>query len=143
VTKGYCEEWTRSYSCVSESSLETVRSFWGGTGPSGCQAFTASHHRHVGWCSWCVLFEIGSAVVLPDKRHPVAAFVCTRTDDELRRQLVPALADKITACEDPMKVWLKRAWQTGARFDTVDWARKACFFTMVPRPSPSTLLTVF
>jgi hypothetical protein len=27
-------------------------------------------------------------------------------------------------------VWAKRAWRTGARFDTVEWARKASFFTM-------------
>ena len=54
----------------------------------------------------------------------VAALVCTRTDDELRQLLVPELANRITACEDPFKVWFKRFWQTGARFDSVAWARK-------------------
>lgn len=54
----------------------------------------------------------------------VAAFACTRTDSELKRLLVPELADKITACEDPFGVWMKRFLTTGARFDSVAWARK-------------------
>ncbi|GAA5856076.1 hypothetical protein JCM8547_002968 [Rhodosporidiobolus lusitaniae] len=60
----------------------------------------------------------------------VAAFLCTRTNAELKTLLIPTLADRITACEDSMAVWIKRAWKTGARFDTVEWARKASFFTM-------------
>ncbi|KAK8849542.1 hypothetical protein IAR55_004877 [Kwoniella newhampshirensis] len=59
----------------------------------------------------------------------VAALLCTRTDDELKELLVPRLADKITACEDSITVWFKRFLQTGARFDTVSWARKSMFFT--------------
>lgn len=54
----------------------------------------------------------------------VAALVCTRTDEELRRLLVPELANRISACEEPFKVWFKRFWTTGARFDSVAWARK-------------------
>ncbi|BGO93196.1 hypothetical protein NBRC10512_007551 [Rhodotorula toruloides] len=60
----------------------------------------------------------------------IAAFCCTRTDAELRQLITPTLADRITACEEPFRVWAKRAWKTGARFDTVQWARKASFFTM-------------
>ena len=56
----------------------------------------------------------------------IAAFTCTRTDAELKRLLVPELADRITACEEPLSVWMKRFWKTGARFDSVDWARKVC-----------------
>lgn len=59
----------------------------------------------------------------------VASLTCTRTNDELRKLLVPELARKITACEDPWTVWLPRWWRTGARFDAVEWARKSCFFT--------------
>ncbi|KAI0719545.1 patatin-domain-containing protein [Cerioporus squamosus] len=59
----------------------------------------------------------------------VAALICTRTDAELKELLVPELANRITACEDPFKVWFKRFWTTGARFDSATWARKACFFT--------------
>lgn len=60
----------------------------------------------------------------------VGAICCTRTDAELRELLTPTLADRITACSEPFTVWAKRAWRTGARFDTVEWARKASFFTM-------------
>ncbi|CAO1627935.1 unnamed protein product [Parajaminaea phylloscopi] len=60
----------------------------------------------------------------------IAALTCTRTDEELARLLVPELADRITACEEPITVWAKRAWQTGARFDPLQWAEKAAFFTM-------------
>jgi hypothetical protein len=54
----------------------------------------------------------------------IAAFVCTRTDGELRTLLNPSLAKRITACEEPFRNWFRRFLQTGARFDTVDWARK-------------------
>ncbi|GAA5898367.1 hypothetical protein JCM6882_000138 [Rhodosporidiobolus microsporus] len=60
----------------------------------------------------------------------VAAFLCTRTNAELSLLLTPTLADRITACEEPFTKWVQRAWRTGARFDTVQWARKASFFTM-------------
>ena len=35
----------------------------------------------------------------------VAALVCTRTDEELKTLLVPELANRISACEEPFKVW--------------------------------------
>ncbi|KDE06795.1 hypothetical protein MVLG_02834 [Microbotryum lychnidis-dioicae p1A1 Lamole] len=60
----------------------------------------------------------------------VAAFLCTRTDDELRRLLVPELADRINACEEGLTTWLPRLLKTGARFEATHWARKASFFTM-------------
>ncbi|KAJ1308648.1 hypothetical protein OPQ81_004342 [Rhizoctonia solani] len=59
----------------------------------------------------------------------VAALVCTRTDEELKELLVPKLAERITACEEPFRVWWRRFRVTGARFDTPQWARKACWFT--------------
>jgi predicted acylesterase/phospholipase RssA len=58
----------------------------------------------------------------------IAALVCTRTDAELQRLLVPELANRITACEEPIRVWFKRFWATGARFDSVLWARKVGIF---------------
>lgn len=54
----------------------------------------------------------------------VAALLCTRTNDELKQLLVPRLADKITACSDPFRVWFRRFRETGARFDSVEWAQK-------------------
>ncbi|KAF9534295.1 patatin-like phospholipase domain-containing protein [Crepidotus variabilis] len=59
----------------------------------------------------------------------VAALACTRTDEELKRMLIPELARNITACEEPLSVWFKRFWTTGARFDSVEWAKKCTFFT--------------
>ncbi|SCV73625.1 BQ2448_6055 [Microbotryum intermedium] len=60
----------------------------------------------------------------------IAAFLCTRTDDELRQLLVPELADRITACEESMTTWIPRLLKTGARFEATHWARKASFFTL-------------
>ncbi|KAF2254849.1 patatin-domain-containing protein [Trematosphaeria pertusa] len=59
----------------------------------------------------------------------VAALLCTRTDDELKKLLVPALAHRITACHDGFRTWLKRWYLTGARFDSVDWAKRCAWFT--------------
>lgn len=59
----------------------------------------------------------------------VAALVCTRTDEELKRLLVPELSEKITACHDDTWTWIRRWWRTGARFDSIDWARRCCWFT--------------
>lgn len=59
----------------------------------------------------------------------VAALVCTRTNEELKKLLVPELAHRITACDEPWYVWLWRLYRTGARFDAVQWASKAMFFT--------------
>ncbi|KAF1958767.1 patatin-domain-containing protein [Byssothecium circinans] len=59
----------------------------------------------------------------------VAALLCTRTDEELKKLLVPALADRITACHDSTWTWVQRWWKTGARFDSVDWAQRAAWFS--------------
>lgn len=58
----------------------------------------------------------------------VAALLATRSDEELKNLLVPALAFRITACHDPFRVWFMRWWRTGARFDSVDWARRCSWF---------------
>ncbi|KAI5301343.1 hypothetical protein KEM56_001811 [Ascosphaera pollenicola] len=58
----------------------------------------------------------------------VAALVCTRTDDELRQLLIPALAHKIKACEESFWEWWTRWRKTGARFDAIDWADKCSWF---------------
>lgn len=49
----------------------------------------------------------------------IAALTCTRTDEELKVLLVPELANRLTASEEPFSVWFKRFWRTGARFDSV------------------------
>ncbi|KAL4907348.1 patatin-like phospholipase domain-containing protein [Aspergillus multicolor] len=58
----------------------------------------------------------------------VAALVGTRTDEELKQLLVPALAHKIKACSENFTIWGRRWWRTGARFDTMDWARQCSWF---------------
>ncbi|MCJ1374710.1 hypothetical protein MMC20_005942 [Loxospora ochrophaea] len=58
----------------------------------------------------------------------VAALVATRTDDELKALLVPALAHHIKACSEPFSTWFPRWYRTGARFDSLDWARHCSWF---------------
>ena len=53
----------------------------------------------------------------------VAALLATRTDAELDALLVPAIADHITACSEGFTTWFPRWWRTGARFDSLQWAR--------------------
>lgn len=43
----------------------------------------------------------------------IASFVCCYTEAELKTLLVPELANRITACEEPFSVWFKRFWTTG------------------------------
>lgn len=59
----------------------------------------------------------------------IASLVATRTNDELKQLLVPALAGKINACSEPFTTWFPRWWKTGARFDSVDWAKRCSWFT--------------
>ncbi|KAL8653512.1 MAG: hypothetical protein Q9226_003820 [Calogaya cf. arnoldii] len=58
----------------------------------------------------------------------VAALVSTRTDQELKALLVPALAHRIKACGDGFTTWGPRWWRTGARFDSLEWARHCSWF---------------
>jgi predicted acylesterase/phospholipase RssA len=58
----------------------------------------------------------------------VAALVATRTDEELKRLLVPALAYRIRACHEGFATWIRRWWRTGARFDSLDWALQCGWF---------------
>lgn len=58
----------------------------------------------------------------------VAALVGTRTDEELRQLLIPALAYRIRACQDGLSTWMLRWWRTGARFSSIDWAKQCSWF---------------
>jgi len=58
----------------------------------------------------------------------VAALIATRTDEELQKLLVPALAYHIKACDETFLTWAPRWWRTGARFDSLDWARHCSWF---------------
>lgn len=61
----------------------------------------------------------------------IAALVCTHTDAELNQLLVPELATRITACEEPFRVWFRRFLKTGARFDSISWARKVIYPSLI------------
>ena len=58
----------------------------------------------------------------------VAALISTRTNEELHKLLVPALAYHMQACDEPLRTWVSRWWRTGARFDSLKWARHASWF---------------
>lgn len=58
----------------------------------------------------------------------VAALLATRTDEELKLLLVPALSCRIKACSESAWIWARRWWRTGARFDSVQWARRCSWF---------------
>ncbi|KAK6388354.1 hypothetical protein LTR81_027202 [Elasticomyces elasticus] len=58
----------------------------------------------------------------------VAALLATRTNEELKKLIVPALAYRITACSEPWTTWVPRWWRTGARFDSVHWAKRCSWF---------------
>ncbi|KAH9223815.1 acyl transferase/acyl hydrolase/lysophospholipase [Leptodontidium sp. 2 PMI_412] len=59
----------------------------------------------------------------------IAALVATRTNEELKKLLVPALAGRINACSEGFTTWVPRWWKTGARFDSLEWAKKCSWFT--------------
>ncbi|KAK0125099.1 hypothetical protein ONS96_008965 [Cadophora gregata f. sp. sojae] len=59
----------------------------------------------------------------------VAALIATRTNEELKKLLVPALAGRINACSEGFTTWAPRWWKTGARFDSLEWAKKCSWFT--------------
>ena len=53
----------------------------------------------------------------------IAALLTTRTDAELEALLVPALTHHMSGCSEGFTTWLPRWWRTGARFDSLEWAR--------------------
>ncbi|ODV84370.1 hypothetical protein CANARDRAFT_201228 [[Candida] arabinofermentans NRRL YB-2248] len=61
----------------------------------------------------------------------ISALATTRTNKELASLITPKLAKKINAAgNEPFHVWFRRWWKTGARFDSLDWARKSQWWTL-------------
>ncbi|ORY34891.1 acyl transferase/acyl hydrolase/lysophospholipase [Naematelia encephala] len=121
---------------ATDVSLEEKRAFFRAINKNyGSSALCLSGGASFGYYHFGVIKAFLEADLLPrvitgtSAGGLVAALLCTRTNDELKELLVPKLADKITACEDPIRVWFKRFIQTGARFSTLEWARKSMFFT--------------
>lgn len=60
----------------------------------------------------------------------IAALVATRTNEELLSLINEKLASRIKPFgNEPMATWIKRWWKTGARFDSIEWARQAQWWT--------------
>ncbi|PWN47704.1 patatin-domain-containing protein [Violaceomyces palustris] len=140
LIEGYLAEIEASLKFLEETEkvpLETKRAFYKNVSRNlGRSALCLSGGGSFGYYHVGVVKALLDAKLLPrvvtgtSAGGLIAALTCTRTDEELQTLLCPALADRITACEEPIKVWAKRAWKTGARFDTVKWAEKAAFFTL-------------
>ncbi|KAL7416743.1 acyl transferase/acyl hydrolase/lysophospholipase [Mrakia frigida] len=139
LVEGYIDEVSLALQFVRESpeaTLEEKKKFFKSANKNfGSSALCLSGGASFGYYHTGVVLAFLNAGLLPrvvtgtSAGALIAALITTRTDDELRELLVPELADRITACEEPLQIWLKRFWKTGARFDTILWARKATFFT--------------
>ncbi|KAM0789981.1 hypothetical protein ACM66B_005313 [Microbotryomycetes sp. NB124-2] len=142
LIEDYVEEVARCISFVRQApttmiSLEEKQEFFRSAAKNlGASALCLSGGACFGWYHIGVCRAMLDEGLLPrvitgtSAGALVAALICCRTDNQLRQLLRPELADRITACEESTFNWLKRFWRTGARFDTVDWARKASFFTL-------------
>ena len=101
----------------------------------GRTALCLSGGASFAWYHYGVVRALLDASLLPDVVTGtsggalVAALIATRTDEELRELLVPALAHRIKACGEPFSTWFPRWWKTGARFDSLMWARQCSWFT--------------
>ncbi|KAG7096913.1 hypothetical protein E1B28_004317 [Marasmius oreades] len=140
LIESYYDEEERALEFIRESTQLTVdekkKFFKSANTNFGISALCLSGGASFGYYHVGVLKAFVEANLLPrvitgtSAGGLIAALVCCRKDDELESVLVPELANRITACEDPISVWARRAWKTGARFDSVLWARKATFFTL-------------
>ncbi|TDL29739.1 patatin-domain-containing protein [Rickenella mellea] len=139
LIESYITEVQQALIYIRESSVLSVeekrRFFKSANTNLGISALCLSGGATFGYYHFGVLKAFVQARLLPrvitgtSAGALVAALACTRTDAELETLLVPELANNITACEEPFRVWFKRFWTTGARFDSLTWARKANFFT--------------
>ena len=100
----------------------------------GRTALCLSGGASFAWYHFGVVKALLDASLLPDVitgtsgGAVVAALVATHTNDELTKLLVPALAHRMDACHESFWVWGSRWWRTGARFDSLEWARKCSWF---------------
>lgn len=100
----------------------------------GRTALCLSGGASFAWYHFGVVKALLDASLLPDVITGtsggalVAAIVATRTNDELTKLLVPALSHRMDACGEGFSVWGPRWWRTGARFDSLEWARKCSWF---------------
>lgn len=61
----------------------------------------------------------------------IAAMAATRTNEELLKLIVPGLSKQINPFgSETFWQGVKRWWETGARFDSIEWARQGQWWTM-------------
>lgn len=100
----------------------------------GRTALCLSGGASFAWYHFGVVKALLDASLLPDVITGtsggalVAALVATRNNEELKQILVPALAHHMDACDESFLIWFPRWWRTGARFDSLAWARKCSWF---------------
>lgn len=100
----------------------------------GRTALCLSGGASFAWYHFGVVKALLDASLLPDVITGtsggalVAALVATHTNEELVKLLVPALAHHMDACEESLLIWGPRWWRSGARFDSLAWARKCSWF---------------
>ncbi len=100
----------------------------------GRTALCLSGGASFAWYHFGVVKALLDASLLPDVITGtsggalVAALTSTRTNEELHQILVPALAYHMQACDEPLRTWVSRWWRTGARFDSLAWAKHAAWF---------------
>lgn len=139
LIEAYFDELEKSLKFIRETpvlSIDEKKKFFKGANTNlGISALCLSGGASFGYYHFGVVKAFLDAELLPrvitgtSAGGLIAALTCTRTDDELRVLLVPSLANKITACEDSFGVWFARFLETGARFDSIEWAKKCAFFT--------------
>ncbi|CAA7259795.1 unnamed protein product [Cyclocybe aegerita] len=139
LIESYFDELERSLRCIRDApelSLEEKKRFFKSANTNlGISALCLSGGASFGYYHVGVVKAFLDAGLLPrvitgtSAGGLIAALTCTRTNEELKNLLVPQLAHRITACEESFSVWFRRFWKTGARFDSVTWARKCAFFT--------------
>ncbi|KIY71470.1 patatin-domain-containing protein [Cylindrobasidium torrendii FP15055 ss-10] len=135
----YLAEQERALEYVRETpdlSLEEKKRFFKNANANyGISALCLSGGAGLGYYHYGVVRALLDAGTLPrvvtgtSAGGLIAALTACYTNEELKHILVPEIAERLTACDEPFSVWFKRFWQTGARFDSVIWARKSLWFT--------------
>ncbi|TFK23281.1 patatin-like phospholipase domain-containing protein [Coprinopsis marcescibilis] len=139
LIEAYFDELEKSIQFIrgsSELSVEEKRRFFKSANTNlGTSALCLSGGASFGYYHFGVVKAFLDAGLLPrvitgtSAGGLIAAFACCYTDEELKALMIPELADRITACEESITVWIQRFLKTGARFDSVSWAEKVQFFT--------------
>ncbi|KAF8914659.1 acyl transferase/acyl hydrolase/lysophospholipase [Mucidula mucida] len=139
LLESYLDEQEKALEYIRETpdlSVEEKKKFFKSANTNlGISALCLSGGAALGYYHYGVVRAFLDAGVLPrvitgtSAGGLIAALTACYTEEELKEILIPELAERLTACDEPFSVWGKRLWETGARFDSVTWARKSTWFT--------------